>query len=291
MIPVRLPYLESTARDLLGRFDVGLVDMPGTGCCPDPSMKSLDPQTWAALAARNLSIAEDLGLDILTLCNGCFETLKTVNVSARRDEGLMASVNEGLARVGREYGGGVEVRHLVEVLANDVGMEAISDAVERPLDGLRVAAHYGCHLLRPNSLLDVDDPVRPAILDTLIEATGASSVPYYKRNMCCGAGTGLADSDTAKELVRYKLGCVQRAEADCMSVVCPFCMFQYDVVQRLVRDDRGDRFITPVLYYPEMLLLAMGVEPGELALDMHRTSAGGVIDKLMGGSGDAPGDK
>ena len=260
--------------------------MPGTGCCPDPSLKSIDQTTWTSLAARNLTIAEEMGLNILTLCNGCFETLKTVNVSLKGDEGLRSTVNERLGRVGREYGGGVEVRHLVEVLTDDIGFEKISDAVERPLEGLRVAAHYGCHLLRPNSALDVDDPVRPVLLDRLIELTGATSVPYYKSNMCCGAGTSLADSDTVKELVRYKLGWVKRAGADCMSVVCPYCMFQYDVIQRLVRDDTGDRFLTPVLYYPEMLLLALGVEPGELALDMHRTSVQGVIDKIQGGAGD-----
>jgi heterodisulfide reductase subunit B len=291
MTPIRMPYMESSARAVLERFGVELVEMPGTGCCPDPSLKSIDQTTWTSLAARNLTIAEEMGLNVLTLCNGCFETLKTVNVSLKGDEGLRATVNERLGRVGREYGGSIEVRHLVEVLTNDIGFEKISDAVERPLEGLRVAAHYGCHLLRPNSYLEVDDPVRPVLLDRLIELTGATSVPYYKSNLCCGAGTSLADSDTVKELVRYKLGWVKRAGADCMSVVCPYCMFQYDVIQRLVRDDAGDRFITPVLYYPEILLLALGVEPEELALDMHRTSVQGVIDKINGGTGDAEGDQ
>jgi heterodisulfide reductase subunit B len=282
-----MPYMESSARALLGRFGIGLVEMSGTGCCPDPSLKSIDQTTWTSLAARNLTIAEEMGLNILTLCNGCFETLKTVNVSLKGDEGLRSTVNERLGRVGREYGGSVEVRHLVEVLTCDIGLEKMADAVERPLEGLRVAAHYGCHLLRPNSYLEVDDPVRPVLLDRLVDLTGATSVPYYKSNLCCGAGTSLADSDTVKELVRYKLGWVKRAGADCMSVVCPYCMFQYDVIQRLVRDDAGDRFLTPVLYYPEMLLLALGVEPEELALDMHRTSVQGVIDKVQGGTGDA----
>jgi len=291
MTPIRLPYMESSARALLGKFGVDLVDMPGTGCCPDPSLKSVDRLTWTTLAARNLAIAEEMGLDIITLCNGCFETLKTVNVSLKGDDKLRALVDKRLARIGKEFEGGMEVHHLVEVLNNDIGLEKISDAVVRPLKGLRVAAHYGCHLLRPNSILDVDDPVRPVLLDRLIELTGATSVPYYKKNMCCGAGTNLADSDTAKELVKYKLRWVKRAGADCMSVVCPFCMFQYDVVQRLVRDDSGDRFNTPVLYYPEMLLLALGSEPEELALDMHRTSVQGVIDKIQGGSRDAPGDQ
>ena len=284
MIPLRLPYMESSTREFLKRFDIKLVDMPDSGCCPDPSLKSIDQKTWATLAARNLTIAEEMDLDILTLCNGCFETLKTMNVALKGDSKLRAETNERLAKVGKEFAGGKEVKHLVEVLINDIGMERLGGVVENPLKGLNVAAHYGCHLLLPSSVLEVDDPMRPILLDQLIELTGASSVPYYKKNLCCGAGVSGVDIDTGKELVRYKLGCVKRAKADCISVVCPFCMLQYDVTQTLVRDDSGNRFNIPVFYYPEMLLLAMGVEPEQFALDMHRTKVKPILDVIQGGN-------
>ena len=281
MIPVRLPYMESSARELLERFDIGLREMPETSCCPEPSLSSVDEETWITLAARNLTIAEGMGREILTLCNGCFETLKTVDVALKGDEGLRDMVNERLSAVGREYKGETVVRHLVEILVGDIGVEKMRGAVERPLKGLRVAAHYGCHLLRPSSILEGDDPLRPVLLDQLIELTGATSVPYYKRNICCGAGTNAADFETGKRLVGYKLGWVERAGADCMAVVCPYCMLQYDVTQRLVRKGSGERFDIPVFYYPELLLLAMGVPPEELALDMHKTKVEPALEKIV----------
>jgi len=283
MIPLRLPYMESSARQLLKRFDIKLVDMPDTSCCPDPSLKSIDRKTWTAIAARNLTIAEGMGLDILTLCNGCFETLKTVNIALKHSEKLKTEINDRLAVVGREYVGDVEVKHLVEVLVNDIGMKRLGEAVKNPIKGLRVAAHYGCHLLRPSSILEVDDPLRPVLLDELIELTGASSVPYYKKNLCCGAGVSGVDADTGRDLVKYKLERVKRARADCITVVCPFCMLQYDVTQRLVRDNSGERFNMPVFYYPEMLLLSMGMEPEELAFDMHRSEIDPVIERIQRG--------
>jgi heterodisulfide reductase subunit B len=281
MTPVRLPHMEAAARMLFGHFDIELREMPETGCCPDPSLRSVDKETWTVLAARNLSLAEGMGLNVLTLCNGCFETLKTVDVAIKGDSKLRDKVNERLSTVGREYNGKTEVKHLVEVLTDDIGLERLRGAVEKPLKNLRVAAHYGCHLLRPNSILEVDDPLRPVLLDRLIELTGASSVPYYKRNLCCGAGTSMADTETSKNLVRYKLGWVDRAGADCMAVVCPYCMLQYDVTQRLVRKDSGERFDIPVFYYPELLLLAMSVPPEELAFEMHRTRVGPALEKIV----------
>ena len=280
MIPLRLPYMEASARELLGRFDVELVEMPGASCCPEPSLRSIDERTWMVLAARNLTIAEEMGLDILTLCNGCFETLKTVNVGLKKDDELKEEVNERLREVGREYVGSVEVKHIVEVLANEIGLEGLAESVEEPLEGLRVAAHYGCHLLRPTSILEVDDPVRPVLLDQLIELTGATSVPYYKKNLCCGAEVSATDSEIGKDIVGYKLGWIEKAGADCVAVVCPFCMLQYDVTQRLVRKETGERFDIPVLYYPEMILLAMGIKPSDLALDHHRTPVKPALEKI-----------
>jgi heterodisulfide reductase subunit B len=283
MIPLRLPFMESSSRQLIKSFDVELVDLKGAACCPDPSLKSLDKDTWMTLAARNIASAEEMGLNILTLCNGCFETLKTVNVALKKDTKLKVKINESLTRIGKEYKGNIEVKHLVEVLINDIGVKRLSESVKTSLNGLRVATHYGCHLLRPGSILEVDDSLRPVYLDRLVELTGASSIPYYKANLCCGAGVSGVDADTAKELVKFKLRMVAKAKADCMAVVCPFCMLQYDVTQTLVTNEVGKKFDIPVLYYPEMMLLAMGLKPDDLALDMHRIKVDPIIEKIKGG--------
>ena len=280
MIPLRLPALESTTRILLNKFEINVEDLNDAGCCPDPSLKSLDQETWTTLAARNLVLAEEKEQDILTLCNGCFETLKTVNENLKKDVKLKQKINERLDSVDREYQGTIDVKHLVEILSKDVGISRIKKGITTPLSNLKVAVHYGCHLLRPGNILNVDDPLRPNILDQLVEATGAESVPYYKKNLCCGAEVSGFDSETSKRLVKYKLDNVQRSKADCIVVVCPFCMLQYDVTQRLVKDDNGKNYDIPVLYYPELLLLAMGTSLEELQLDMHRTKVNPLIEKI-----------
>jgi heterodisulfide reductase subunit B len=280
MIPLRLPALESTTRILLNKFGIDTKDLADAGCCPDPSLKSLDKETWTTLAARNLALAEEKKRDVLTLCNGCFETLKSVNETLKKDAKLRENINGRLSTVGREYQGIIDVKHLVEVLANDIGVQRIKEGVTSPLSSLKVAVHYGCHLLRPGSILNVDHPLRPNILDQLVEATGAESVPYYKKNLCCGAEVSGFDSDTSKRLVKYKLDNVRRSKADCIVVVCPFCMLQYDVTQRLVKDDDGESYEIPVLYYPELLLLAMEAGQEELHLEMHRTKVDPLIERI-----------
>ena len=282
MVPLRLPAMESTTRRLLKHFNINVEEMTDAGCCPEPSLKSLDEETWTTLAARNLVLAEEKEQDILTLCNGCFETLKTVNESLKKDSKLKEKINEKLALIDRNYQGTIDVKHLVEVLVKDVSLSRIKNAVNNPLKGLKVAAHYGCHLLRPGDLLKVDDPLRPEILDKLIEATGATSVTYYKKNLCCGAEVSGFDSDTSKKLVKYKLDKVRKSKADCIVVVCPFCMLQYDVTQRLVKDENNENYNIPVLYYPELLLIAMGTDPQDLHLDMHRTKTDSLVEKIGG---------
>ena len=280
MIPLRLPYMETAARKALDLLGVELLDMPNASCCGDPiSFQSLDRETWLAIAARNLCIAEEMGKDILTLCSGCYETLKTANVTLKRERPLREEVNRILSEVGREFKGTIEVKNLLEVL-QEIGAEKVRSFVTRPLKGLRVATHYGCHLVRPNDVLNFDDPMRPVIFDRFIELTGAESVSYQKKMLCCGAGLRMVDTKKALRLVEMKLGYVEEAGADCMAVLCPYCMLQYDVMQRMVRRRDGGKYNIPVFYYPELLCLSMGVPPEELGLRFHRTSPESVLKKI-----------
>lgn len=280
MIQMRLPYMETAARKSLEALGIELLDMPNASCCGDPiAFQSLDRETWLAIAARNLCIAEEMGKDILTLCSGCYETLKTANVTLKREGSLREEVNEVLSEVGREFKGSIEVKNLLEVLQG-VGAEKIRDLVVRPLRDLRVATHYGCHLVRPSDILNFDDPMRPVTFDRFIELTGADSVPYLKKMLCCGAGLRMIDAKKALSLVEMKLGYIEEAGADCMALLCPYCMLQYDVTQRMIKRGDGGRFRIPVLYYPELLCLSMGVKPEELGLRLHRISVEPVLKKI-----------
>lgn len=280
MIPLRLPYMENAARKALGALEVELLEMPNASCCGDPiAFQSLSKETWTAVAARNLCIAEEMGRDLLTLCSGCYETLKTANVKLKGDQRLREHVNKALAEVGREFKGTIEVRNLLEVL-QEVGTDKIKTRIVKPLKDLGVAAHYGCHLVRPSDVLSFDDPMKPTTLDQFIELTGAESVSYLKKMLCCGAGLRMVDAEKSLKLVEMKLGYVEAAGADCMAVLCPYCMVQYDLTQRTIKREGGANPQMPVLYYAEMLCLAMGMSPKELGLRLHRTSLEPVLKKL-----------
>jgi heterodisulfide reductase subunit B len=281
MIPLRLPNLEASARKVLGALDVTLHDMNGASCCPDPeAIQSLDYATWLTLGARNLTIAEDMNMNVLALCNGCFETLKTVNETLKKDANLREKANDVLSKVGRSFKGKIEVKHLIEVLHNEIGPKRIRENVITDLSRINTATHYGCHVLRPSSVLKVDDPEEPKILDDLVEATGAHSVPYLKKMLCCGAPVRNMDKDQSLDLTREKIAQAMRSSADCLVVVCPTCFLQYDTGQIELRGSKKADFNLPVLYLPELMGIAFGMNSDELGLNLHKVKINSVLEKV-----------
>jgi heterodisulfide reductase subunit B len=283
MIPLRLQNFEASVRRVLPAFNIELLTLNGAGCCPDPiGIQSLDQTTWFSLGARNIAIAEEMGHDMLTLCNGCFETLKTTNHELTHESNLKNEVNSILSQINREYKGSIKVRHIVEILFEDLGPEKIKEVVKQPLKDLKVAVHYGCHLLRPSEILAFDDPERPESLDVLVEALGATSIPYLKKMECCGTGIRGIDMDSALKMTREKLIQMKRVGVDCITTVCPFCFIQFDVGQFQIQKNYNEDYGIPVLYYMELLGLAMGFKPKELGLDMHRIKTKKLIERLFG---------
>ncbi len=280
VIPYRLPNMEVTARKVLENLGVELHEIKGATCCPDPiAIKTTGEESYLLTAARNLCLAESQGLDILTPCNGCYETLKSVNSRLRLDRTLVKNLNKALSKIGLEYKGTVEVKHLVELLYKDIGAGKIQRSVVRPLNGLNVAVHYGCHLLRPSNALFFDDPLNPVSVDRLVEWIGARSVKYDDKMLCCGGAISLVNREDSMSLVRQKVSAIQKVGADCLVVVCPYCMLQYDLGQFLLKREEPKTW-TPVFYYPELLALAMGIDLGETELSMHKIDVKQVLAKI-----------
>ena len=147
-IPLRLPSIEIASRKVFSKLGLKTVDLLGYSCCPEPVIsRLLDKTAWLAISARNLAIAEELNLDLMTLCNGCYETLVETNEILRNEPEEMEKVNVILGRFGKRYNGGVEVKHVVEVLYEDVGFKKIMDNIVKP-QKMQVALHYGCHMYR-----------------------------------------------------------------------------------------------------------------------------------------------
>jgi len=278
----RYPGIEKATRILFDALDVGLKDMEGASCCPAPGVfGSFDRTTWASIAARNLTIAEEQGNDIMTECNGCFGSLFETNHMLHEDPEMKEKINKVLAEVGREYKGEIEVRHFAEILYNDVGLEKLSEKMIKPLN-LNVAVHYGCHFLKPSSEIGIDDPIQPTILDELVEITGAKSVPYKDKMMCCGAGGGLRsrDIDVTADFTKEKLTNMRDAGADAIVNVCPFCHLQFDVGQVETNEKFGTDFNIPVFHLAQLYGMAMGVSKDDLTVDAHQISTDPALKKL-----------
>jgi heterodisulfide reductase subunit B len=263
--PLRYPGIEKATREVFKALNYELVELEGAGCCPAPGViKSFDEPTWLALAARNLAIAEKKGVDIMTICNGCYGSLFDANHVLNEHPEKLKEVNEILKDIGLHYSGKTKVRHFAEVLHNEIGMEKIQAAVKNKLT-LNVAAHYGCHFIRPSKIKHLDDPERPVLLDELIEWTGAHSLPYKDKNMCCGAGGGVRSghSSLAQEFTTEKLKNIKAAGGLYIIDVCPFCHLQFD------RGQKGSEYNIPVIHLAQLYGLAFGLPKTDLGLEAH----------------------
>ena len=279
-IPARQPHYELAARKALTKLGIELVDLEGMTCCAPPPLQSIDLETSLAIAAYNICLAEEADLNIVTLCTGCFESLAIANRLLKEKPQLREKVNKILANAGKEFKGTKEVRHYLQVLMNDVGVERLKQSIVKPLNKLKVAAFSGCHLLRPSELLRFDDPERPRIFDTLIEALGAKSIPYKNKLRCCGGLLrGYAD-DIALAIARDKIVNAYNAGTDCISTLCPFCFLTLDLGQMLIKTTYKEEYNMPIIHYAELLSLSLGVEPKELALDFHKVKLDKVLEKI-----------
>ncbi|UCE80736.1 MAG: CoB--CoM heterodisulfide reductase subunit B, partial [Methanobacteriota archaeon] len=230
---------------------------------------SFDQTYWMAVAARNLAIAEEMEVDIVTICNGCFDTLFEVAHKLNHDEELRAKVNKILKdATGTEYNGTVNVRHFVELLHNEVGVDAIKAKVKGD-KRMKAAVHYGCHFLKPSNIKKIDDSERPRIFDDLVEAAGMESIEYKDKGTCCGAGGGVRarTPDVSLKMTEENLENMTKAGVEVIVDCCPFCHLQYDVSQVQLKDKN---YRVPVLHLSQLLGLAFGLEKDKLGLECHQ---------------------
>jgi heterodisulfide reductase subunit B len=266
-IPSRLPFIEKATLSVLKSLGIEAAGLEDATCCMDPIvLKSLSTGAWLAAAARNLAVAQEQKFDaVLTLCNGCFCTLNETACMLDEDEDLLASVNGSLKAVGHSYRGGLKVRHLVQLL-DEVPAEDLARLVTRPLAGRKVATFHGCHLVRPAKYARVDDPVRPRILDRLVDRLGGAPVEYSERNECCGMGfTGAGDGAGADRMTPI-LKRIEASGAEVVVTPCPSCFMQIEGAEKAAGLARP----IPVLHVAEMFARAFGAADADLGLRFHR---------------------
>jgi len=273
----RIPFIEASARKVFDKLGIKTSDA-AFACCPDPvGFNSTDHLSWVAMGARNLTIAEDDGKDIISLCNGCFQTLKLVNEELKHDDHEKDNINKILKTVGKEFKGTINVKHFVEVLHEKI--DKITENIKNELSGLKVACHTGCHYNRPSEKMQTDDPMKPVKLREIVEATGATPVDYEEEMLCCGSGVGNSEEEPAMLILANKLTSVMNAGAEAMIVNCPACFQQFDNNQKKAGEVGGKTFGIPVLYITELLSLAFGEKPDDLGLKFHRTRLTAFLEK------------
>ncbi|MEM3562813.1 MAG: CoB--CoM heterodisulfide reductase iron-sulfur subunit B family protein [Candidatus Jordarchaeaceae archaeon] len=277
--PSRIPSYELATRKIAEKLGIELVDLEGANCCGYYLM-ALDHFSALALGVRNLSLAEDLGLDILTICTGCFSTLNETNNIFKENKEKQAEVNKLMKSIGREYKGNVEIKHLAKVLLEDIGLEKIRESIKHPLEGLKLAIHPGCHLVRPSDHLHFGNPEDLDVLRELVKVTGAEVIEYPDEMACCGFVIFGVDRDASLKIAGDKLRAIKSSGADAIITFCGFCTLMFDRNQPIIEKFLSEKYDIPVLLYPQLLGLALGIKPEDLGIDENRVKPKTVLEAL-----------
>lgn len=280
--PNRYPMIESSIRAVFEHLGAELLELEGAACCPAPGVfRAFHIPSWLVIAARNISIAEELGVSPLTGCNGCYGTLRDAWFEMEHESHLKKMVNEHLAKIGRKYKGNMEPKHVVQALYLDMGMDYLRDHIKYKFKDLKVAVHYGCHILKPSDKRPWGGQYEdPTFLDDIIELTGAKSIDYKDKFMCCGAGGAVrtAVKEVSADFTREKLQNMRDAGVDIVVDVCPFCHLQLDLGQMeangTYKNIIGEPFKIPVVYLTQLLGLSFGIDPNKLGLIKNHQLAG-----------------
>ena len=242
--------LDLYARRCAEALGVTMSELPDWQCCGAVYPLAKDEIATKLSAVRALASAKEKGQDLLTLCSACHNVLKQVNNDMQTNEDIVLRANNYL-KLDAPYAGETKVVHYLEMLRDTVGFDQIKAAVKNPLTGKKIAAYYGCLLLRPGNIMQMDDPENPTILEDFIRALGAEPVVYAMRNECCGAYVTMEDPAVPKKRSAAILDNAKANGAEMVLTACPLCLYNLK--------KNGEESL-PVLYFTELLAEALGVK-------------------------------
>jgi heterodisulfide reductase subunit B2 len=271
-VPYYVPSYAISSRMVLEKFGIELEEAELT-CCGYP-IRFLDFKGFIFASARNIALVGERGLPLLCLCKCCYGTLRYADFLLRKNDALLKEVNEGLKEEGLRYPPGIEIKHLLNVFFEDIDPTNIWKKNTRPFKKLKVAAHYGCHILRPRDVVQFDHPVNPNRFETLIEVTGAISVDWQLRTQCCGEPLWGKNNELALQLTRKKIASARKAEADVLCVGCTHCQMQFERVREMTGNKDGENPGLPSILYPQLLGLSLGLDGRTLGIDKR------VLDRI-----------
>lgn len=278
-VPVRAQNYEASARAVAARLGIELVDLEGLGCCGYP-IKGVSSRATLWMAARSLAMAEAAGLEVVALCSACSATLAEARHELEHEEARVET-NRVLRELGLEYRGTSRVRHFARYLFEEVGPEGLAPHLTRSLEPLRLALHYGCHYLKPSRAHQgPDEPEAPHSLEALLAATGVAVVRNPRELACCGGGVLAFREPAALAMAKTKLDAVSAAGAHALVSLCPFCSVMYEGNQKKIEKDFEVTYNLPILFFTQVLGLAMGLDEAALGFKQNRIKPKAVLDLL-----------
>ena len=275
--------LDMATRWVCRNLGIELVEFPNFSCCGSGFVDEANEVLNVAINARNLAIAERAGLDLLTICSTCQGMLTLAKVRMR-DPKVRSRVDAALKPLGIEYKGTAQVKHLLRVLSEDVGLPAVKAKVRRPLHGMKVGAFYGCHLLRPADEMGSESAEEPRSFEELLAAIGATPVEYRGRVMCCGFPIQFVKPSTASAIAGRQILDAKSHGADAMATPCPLCHLSLDAYQNQAAKEVHASLEMPVFHLPQVVGLALGASPEELGLRRHLVPTDAAIAKIRPGA-------
>ena len=275
------PELYPATVKVCERLGIELNEMKGASCTGAGVLQEKDQLLGDTLNARTFAMAERQGLPIMTICSTCQGVMSQANKRLKDDPEYVAQINETLKEEGLEYTGTVVIKHLLWILVEDIGVDAIKAQFTRSLQDLRIAPFYGCYIVRPSWALEFDaHPGRENSLETLIEAVGATLVDFEGKTRCCGFPILTINEKNSVAMVAKHTSEVQQLGADAMVTPCPLCHLNLDGYQPKASSQAGIRIHMPILHLPQLLGLALGFSPKDMGLGRHIISTRAVEKKL-----------
>ncbi|MFO0706650.1 MAG: CoB--CoM heterodisulfide reductase iron-sulfur subunit B family protein [Nitrospira sp.] len=278
------PELYQSTMAIVGKLGIEVVELAASSCCGAGVVTEAEPDVALALNARTFAQAEQLGLDVMTICGTCQGVMGAANKRLKTEAGLLDRINRILEPDGVVYRGTVQVKHLLWIVVREIGVRRLGTQVVRSLHGLRIAPFYGCYILRPSWDLGFDDPENPSSLEQIIHALGGEAVAYAGRTKCCGFPIILEKEAIAVAMAGGNLKDAKDEGADCLVTPCPLCHMSLDIYQ-----DRAGRAVNtelnlPILHLPQLLGLAMGIPPKELGVARHLVPVDSIVRRIESSS-------
>jgi heterodisulfide reductase subunit B len=258
------PY-DLSIRAVFEKLGIGLHEIEDWNCCGATMYMSVKKIIGYSISARNLALAQNMGMHICAPCSSCYTILRKTNRHIVSDPKQRDKVNQALSAAGLSYTTPVEVRHPLDILVNDFGLANIKKLVNVPLHNLKVAPYYGCQIVRPHGYFDdVDDPMK---MDELINAIGARAVPYPCKVRCCGGMLMTTNEEIALSLNEKLLQAAVENGADLIATACPLCQMNLEAYQEKINSKFNRNFKIPVVYFSHLLGMALGISPKKMGLD------------------------